>query len=350
MDALEAWVAEVSFEPFLPLLPRAFGMEAPTGRTKLIEWVTRYLPAISTGEDKTPLIKPLLDNLDDRTAEVRAVALTGLQALLEAGVPADAVEHELGRLNRATVSKLRPVVDRLKATAPVATSGQHSKAGPGPTGGAPPAAPAAPLAPTIHPSPSAMPPPPAASRPAPPPPRSDVPPPPPNPSRPAPSRAPTPAEPASPLVTSLPPSRNPQRNFPLAACMQNLLETLQSHGDAVAVSSAIDELHSLQQRDPEAFLPQVCGGRLKDTPCVAPPHSQPQRISPFKISYPSPTRKCAPLFRISPPPPSSSHSPLPLPSTLPSHSLPAPLCASAAACLLRRCVLPPREDLSASVP
>ena len=38
MAALERWVAEVSFEPMLPLLPTALGMEAPAGRASALRW------------------------------------------------------------------------------------------------------------------------------------------------------------------------------------------------------------------------------------------------------------------------------------------------------------------------
>ena len=42
MAALERWVAEVSFEPMLPLLPTALGMEAPAGRASALRWLCTH--------------------------------------------------------------------------------------------------------------------------------------------------------------------------------------------------------------------------------------------------------------------------------------------------------------------
>lgn len=113
--ALEKWIAEMAVEPLLPFLPRALAIESPLGRAKVMEWLTRY---VATLEPQEPALKPLLPallrNLDDRTPEVRNAAFALIEALLVAGLPISLFEELLQKSSKATISKLRPVLQRLQ--------------------------------------------------------------------------------------------------------------------------------------------------------------------------------------------------------------------------------------------
>ena len=119
MDALDKWVGEISFEPLLPLLPKALAMEAPAGRAKLLAWVTTFVPVLSGQDDKLDALLPsVLKALDDRNTEVRSASTAALGALLSTGVTRERVNKcvdETFAKSQATMQKLRPVLDRLYA-------------------------------------------------------------------------------------------------------------------------------------------------------------------------------------------------------------------------------------------
>jgi cytoskeleton-associated protein 5 len=110
-SCLDKWVEVVGIDAFLVYLPNA--MAAANGRKELLTWIAKHLSSSKKkGNDIKPLIKPVLNCLQDKSADVRQVSETLLAEVLRR-CGAKVVEQETSGLKPAFATSVKALLPKL---------------------------------------------------------------------------------------------------------------------------------------------------------------------------------------------------------------------------------------------
>ncbi len=126
-SCLDKWVEVCGIDAFLVYLPNA--MAAANGRKELLTWIAKHLPSSKKkGNDMKPLIKPILNCLQDKAAEVRQVSETLLgETVKRCG--AKVIEQETSGLKPAFATSVKALLPKLAKETPTTPARSGSVSG-----------------------------------------------------------------------------------------------------------------------------------------------------------------------------------------------------------------------------
>ena len=113
-DCLTALVQETTMEPIVPLLAEPL-VNYVIGRKDILTWMSKNLSATLSKKkiDLSPLVKPLIACLEDKSAEVRHAAEAVLKEVAPV-VGVDAIKKQCSDLKPASKMAIAPILESLR--------------------------------------------------------------------------------------------------------------------------------------------------------------------------------------------------------------------------------------------
>ncbi len=112
VTCLDAIATVVGFERIVPYLPAALATDNGAARKELLDLISKCFSSLPSSVDLTPLVKPLIDSLTYRTADVRSAA-ESLIAPIAKRTGMDSLRKEARGLKPALLQAVSAILERV---------------------------------------------------------------------------------------------------------------------------------------------------------------------------------------------------------------------------------------------